>query len=149
MHTAEIVCDRVAFIVDGRIVEEGRHADLLGLEQEYTGRVDIIYGLEEFENFELSLEWKLPEGGNSGIFYHLKEGFNGPGGICPEYQLIDDLNYENIHDLTAYNTSLGYENPAPKAQLFSANCAFELIENVSINMNKNSIVFFMMISVAV
>lgn len=84
----------------------------LGLEQDYKGGVDIIYGLEEFENFELYLEWKLPEGGNSGIFYHLKEGFESPAGISPEYQLIDDANYARIHDLTAYNTSLGYENPS-------------------------------------
>ena len=47
----------------------------LGLEQNYKGGKDIIYGLEEFDNFELYLEWKLPEGGNSGIFYHLKEGY--------------------------------------------------------------------------
>jgi hypothetical protein len=83
----------------------------LGLEQDYKGGKDIIYGLEEFENFELYLEWKLPEGGNSGVFYHLKEGFDSPTGICPEYQLIDDINYARIHDLTEYNTSLGYENP--------------------------------------
>ena len=86
----------------------------LGLEQDYTGGKDIIYGLEEFDNFELQLEWKLPEGGNSGIFYHLKEGVPnaGPPDISPEYQLVDDLNYANIHDLTEYNLSLGYtENP--------------------------------------
>ena len=85
----------------------------LGLEQDYKGGKDIIYGAEEFENFELYLEWKLPEGGNSGIFYHLKEGYDSPPEVSPEYQLIDDENYARIHDLTAYNTSLGYtENPA-------------------------------------
>ena len=83
----------------------------LGLEQDYTGGKDIIYGAAEFENFELYLEWKLPEGGNSGVFYHLKEGFESPTGISPEYQLIDDINYARIHDLTEYNLSLGYENP--------------------------------------
>ena len=84
----------------------------LGLEQNYTGGKDIIYGAEEFDNFELYLEWKLPEGGNSGIFYHLKEGFGSPPEVAPEYQLIDDVNYAKIHDLTDYNTSLGYtENP--------------------------------------
>jgi len=85
----------------------------LGLEQDYEGARDIIYGLEEFDNFELYIEWKLPEGGNSGIFYHLKEGYNGPPKVSPEYQLIDDINYAKIHDLTAYNRSLGHtENPA-------------------------------------
>ncbi|MEM9362076.1 MAG: DUF1080 domain-containing protein [Bacteroidota bacterium] len=80
----------------------------LGLEQNYKGGKDIIYGAEEFDNFELYVEWKLPEGGNSGIFYHLKEGYDGPPEVAPEYQLIDDENYAKIHDLTAYNTSLGY-----------------------------------------
>lgn len=80
----------------------------LGLEQDYKGGTDIIYGAEEFENFELHIEWKLPEGGNSGIFYHLKEGYDSPPKVSPEYQLIDDENYARIHDLTEYNKSLGY-----------------------------------------
>jgi hypothetical protein len=87
----------------------------LGLEQDYTGGKDILYGLEEFDNFELYVEWKLPKGGNSGIFYHIKEdkSKSGPSGVAPEYQLIDDLNYADIHDLTPYNLSLGNtENPA-------------------------------------
>ncbi|WOD42205.1 3-keto-disaccharide hydrolase [Hwangdonia lutea] len=84
----------------------------LGLEQNYTGGKDIIYAAEEFDNFELHVEWKLPKGGNSGIFYHVKEGHGSIPEIAPEYQLIDDLGYADIHDLTAYNKSLGYtENP--------------------------------------
>ena len=86
----------------------------LGLEQNYKGGIDIIYGEEEFDNFELYVEWKLPKGGNSGIFYHLKEHIPnmGPPDISPEYQLIDDENYASIHDLTEYNTSVGFENPS-------------------------------------
>ena len=80
----------------------------LGKEQDYTGGTDIIYGDEEFDNFELYVEWKLPKGGNSGIFYHLKEGYDSPPEVSPEYQLIDDENYASIHDLTDYNLSLGY-----------------------------------------
>jgi hypothetical protein len=80
----------------------------LGLEQDYEGGKDIIYAVEEFENFELHIEWKIPEGGNSGIFYHLKEGYKAPPVVAPEYQLIDDDNYAKIHDLTEYNTGLGY-----------------------------------------
>jgi len=80
--------------------------------QDYNGSKDIIYGAEEFDNFELYIEWKLPAGGNSGIFYHLKEGYNSPPEVAPEYQLIDDENYAKLHDLTAYNISLGYtDNP--------------------------------------
>jgi hypothetical protein len=84
----------------------------LELEQDYKGGKDIIYGLEEFENFELYVEWKIPKGGNSGIFYHLKEGYSGPPAVAPEYQIIDDENYASMHDLTEYNTSLGYPNPS-------------------------------------
>ncbi|MEK6481492.1 DUF1080 domain-containing protein [Catalinimonas sp. 4WD22] len=80
----------------------------LALEQDYEGGKDIIYGAEEFENFELYLEWKIPAGGNSGIFYHLKEGYDSPPQVAPEYQLIDDENYAKLHDLTDYNLSLGY-----------------------------------------
>jgi hypothetical protein len=80
----------------------------LGLEQDYKGGKDIIYGAQEFDNFELHVEWKIPEGGNSGIFYHLKEGYDSPPEVSPEYQIIDDENYAKIHDLTAYNLSLGY-----------------------------------------
>ncbi len=85
----------------------------LGLEQDYKGGKDIIYGAEEFDNFEFYVEWKLPKGGNSGIFYHLKEGYKSPPQVSPEYQLIDDENYAKMHDLTKYNTSLGYtDNPS-------------------------------------
>lgn len=70
------------------------------LEAERQGGNDIIYALEEFENFELYLEWKLSEGGNSGVFYHLKEGFPSPSEVAPEYQLLDDLKWEEINNAT-------------------------------------------------
>jgi len=83
----------------------------LELEQDYVGGRDIIYTNEEFDEFELYFEWKIPEGGNSGIFYHVNEGYNGPHEASPEYQLIDDLNYASIHDLRAYNESFGESEP--------------------------------------
>lgn len=70
------------------------------LEKDMKGGGDIIYYLEEFENFELYLEWKLPQGGNSGIFYHLQEGFNTPYEVAPEYQLLDDYGWEKINNAT-------------------------------------------------
>jgi hypothetical protein len=95
----------------------------LGLEQDYTGGRDIIYGAEEFENFELELEWKLPKGGNSGIFYHLPEGIAdaGPPSLAPEYQLIDDENYASMHDLTSYNKSMGETENLDKLQDWQKN----------------------------
>lgn len=70
------------------------------LEADKKGGNDIIYADEEFDNFELYLEWKLPEGGNSGVFYHLKEGYETPSEVSPEYQLLDDLGWEKINNAT-------------------------------------------------
>ncbi len=79
---------------------------------EYKGSHDLIYGAQEFEKFELYLEWKIPPGGNSGIFYHVVEGHERISDIAPEYQLIDDVNYTKFHDITRYNKSLGItDNP--------------------------------------
>lgn len=94
---------------------------------EHEGGRDIIYAAEEFENFELYLEWKIPAGGNSGIFYHVKEGYGGPPEVAPEYQLIDDENYAKMHDLTAYNKSLGYtESPHELKPLQSTACDYAM-----------------------
>ena len=85
---------------------------ILEEDYDYKGSRDIIYGAATFDNFELYLEWKISKGGNSGIFYHIQEGYGGPSEIAPEYQLIDDENYVSIHDIEAYNTSVGFENPS-------------------------------------
>lgn len=54
---------------------------------------DIITN-EMFEDFELSLEWKISAGGNSGIFFHVIEGpYQAPYFTGPEYQLIDDTGF--------------------------------------------------------
>ena len=96
----------------------------LGLEQNYKGGKDIIYGKEEFDNFELYLEWKLPKGGNSGIFYHvIEEGYTSPTQMAPEYQLIDDEDYASIHDLTDYNKSVGVTKDPEKLQTWQQTAA--------------------------
>ena len=56
---------------------------ILEEDYDYKGSRDIIYGAEEFDNFELYVEWKIPVGGNSGIFYHIKEGYGGPPEVSP------------------------------------------------------------------
>ena len=73
-------------IEDGTLKSLGTGGDLGG---------DIVYGAMEFENFQLELEWKISEGGNSGIFYHVVEGdqYKVPYETAPEYQLIDNLKF--------------------------------------------------------
>ena len=51
---------------------------------------DIIYD-KKFHNFELSLEWKIGEGGNSGIFILAQEIPDEPIYVsAPEFQLLDN-----------------------------------------------------------
>jgi hypothetical protein len=47
----------------------------------------------EFENFELSWEWKQASGGNSGLKYFVLE--SRPSAIGHEYQMIDDERHED------------------------------------------------------
>lgn len=58
-----------------------------------------------FGNFELSVEWKITPGGNSGILYHVVESpeLHSDYETGPEYQVIDDAGW--VGDL----------NPAQKA----------------------------------
>jgi mannose-6-phosphate isomerase-like protein (cupin superfamily) len=57
-----------------------------------TGNGGDIISIEQFEDFELELEYKISEGGNSGIFYHVKESPVFPevwhSGI--EFQVMDN-----------------------------------------------------------
>ena len=50
---------------------------------------------KDYDNFDLKLEWKVSPEGNSGIFYHVKEGqeYKALYYTAPEYQLIDDVGF--------------------------------------------------------
>lgn len=50
---------------------------------------------DEFGDFELELEWKIGEGGNSGIFYRGTEEYSHIYWSGPEYQLLDDIKAED------------------------------------------------------
>ncbi|MGR3809302.1 3-keto-disaccharide hydrolase [Jiulongibacter sp. NS-SX5] len=58
-------------------------------------KVNDLVTNEEFEDFEFVLEWKIEKGGNSGIFYGVKESKkNGtPYMTGPEIQVLDDVNH--------------------------------------------------------
>lgn len=53
---------------------------------------------QQYEDFELTLDWKISEGGNSGIFYRVSEEDAAVSGSGPEYQLIDAEHYEGTLD---------------------------------------------------
>ncbi|MGB5818070.1 MAG: DUF1080 domain-containing protein [Saonia sp.] len=61
---------------------------------------DII-SKEQYDNFELRLEWKISPAGNSGIFYHVVEDtmYHSPYQTGPEYQILDDVGFpEPVED---------------------------------------------------
>jgi len=64
-------------VVDGTIAKE-------------RGTGDIV-SKDEFANFELELEWKIGEAGNSGIFYRGTEEYDHIYWSAPEYQLLDNV----------------------------------------------------------
>lgn len=70
-------------VKDGLLYCKGSKTDKSDL------RADIITE-EQFENFELSIEWKIAPKGNSGIMYHVSEDSSTAFLTGPEYQLIDD-----------------------------------------------------------
>jgi len=54
---------------------------------------DILFANKKFANFELSVDWKISEEGNSGIFYYVVEVPGQPIYIAaPEVQLLDNWN---------------------------------------------------------
>ena len=55
------------------------------------GGGDIVTN-EEYENFELNLEWKISKNGNSGLFFNVSEDaeFDAPWKTGPEMQILDD-----------------------------------------------------------
>ena len=73
-------------IVDGTLHCIGSGAGEAG----GAGGGDIIYD-KKFSNFELSLEWKISEGGNSGIFILAQEIPGEPiYKSAPEMQILDN-----------------------------------------------------------
>jgi hypothetical protein len=50
----------------------------------------------EFGNFELSVDWKISPGGNSGILYHVveKPEYKTDYATGPEYQVMDDAGWK-------------------------------------------------------
>ncbi len=73
-------------IEDGSLVALGQGGDIGG---------DIITK-NQYDNFEISIDWKAGKGGNSGLMYHVLEGekLGAPYLTGPEYQFIDEEGFD-------------------------------------------------------
>lgn len=73
-------------VKDGTLYCKAEAADKSGK------RADLLTA-QEFENFDLELDWKISPQGNSGILYMVTEAYPAAYLSGPEYQIIDDLHF--------------------------------------------------------
>jgi hypothetical protein len=74
---------------------------------------DIIT-VDQFGDFELSLEWKVAAGANSGIIYRATEKHDAPWMTGPEYQILDDAG-SNVQPTDAHSAGALYDLFGPSA----------------------------------
>ncbi|HEV3418516.1 MAG TPA: DUF1080 domain-containing protein [Pirellulales bacterium] len=71
---------------------------------------------DAFKNFELSIEWKISPGGNSGVFYRVDESETGDElnwtGI--ECQVLDDSKYAAAKVISKYSSGAAYDMYPPR-----------------------------------
>lgn len=91
-------------------IEEGAMAFTPGKE----GGKNIITKAT-FENFELQLEWKIAEGGNSGIFWgvHESSDFKEAYETGPEIQVLDDERHPDAKAGTTHRAGALYDMISP------------------------------------
>jgi len=78
-----------------------------------SGGVGDLVTRDRFADFELSFDWKLGPGGNSGVLYRVTEEYDHPYWSGPEYQLLDDAGHpDGKSRLTAAGSDYGLY-PAP------------------------------------
>ena len=61
-----------------------------------VGQAGDIVTIDEFGDFEVTIEWKLSPNGNSGLFYRVTEDDNVMWHVAPEYQIIDNAYKEPL-----------------------------------------------------
>ncbi len=83
-----------------------------------VGQAGDLVTDEEFGDFELALEWKISEGGNSGIMYRVTDAQGETYQSGPEMQVLDDARHPDGRSrLTAAGSAYGlYPAPAGVAK---------------------------------
>jgi len=68
------------------------NASLLSRPLKGNSRGDIVT-VDQFDNFELVLDWKMTKGGNSGVFYRATEEHANVWDSGPEFQILDNAGH--------------------------------------------------------
>ncbi len=86
--------------VDGTLARVGPGGDLITVDQ--------------FDDFELTMEWKVEEAGNSGLFFRATEDVSAIFFGAPEMQILDDDGHrDGLSRLTAAGSNYAL-HPAPE-----------------------------------
>ncbi|MBS1728304.1 MAG: DUF1080 domain-containing protein [Armatimonadetes bacterium] len=73
---------------------------------------------EQYGDFELRMEWKISEGGNSGIMYHVQEGKGATFETGIEMQVLDNARHsDGKNPLTSAGSAYGLYAPTQKVVL--------------------------------
>ncbi len=79
------------------------------------GRGGDIVTVEEYKDFDLRLDWRVEQRGNSGIFYRSSEKFRPAYITGPEFQLLDDERHpDGKNPLTSSGSGYGLFAPTKK-----------------------------------
>ena len=82
-----------------------------------TGAGGDIISTDEFKNFELSIDWKIEIGGNSGIFYRASEDSEAIYWNAVEMQVLDDAKHPDGQDRMT-SAGAAYDlYPSPKGHV--------------------------------
>ncbi len=71
----------------------------------------------QFDNFELELEWKIAEAGNSGIMFRVSEDHDTPWRTGPEMQVLDDAGHPDAENGTDRLAGANYDMHSPTANV--------------------------------
>jgi hypothetical protein len=86
-------------VVDGALVRTGRGGDIITVDQ--------------YDNFELALEWKISPGGNSGVMYRVSEDGEASYYTGPEVQVLDNHKHpDGKSPLTSAGSCFGLYAPS-------------------------------------
>ncbi|KAA0992324.1 3-keto-disaccharide hydrolase [Dyadobacter aurulentus] len=80
---------------------------------------DLVYD-GTFKDFDLSWEWKVDKGSNSGVMYHVVEDpkYKAPYETGPEYQIIDDIGFpEKLEDWQKTGADYAMKIAGPEKKL--------------------------------
>ncbi|HLV63315.1 DUF1080 domain-containing protein [Galbibacter sp.] len=107
---------------------------------------------KEYTNFVLSLDWKISQGGNSGIFWGVieDEKFSEPYQTGPEIQVLDDQRHPDAKAGTTHQSGALYDMIAPSEKVAKPagewnNCVIEINHNTnkgSVTLNGTKVVEF-------